>query len=82
MSYVEHETEHESESKPVVLQKFGSEFVPIVSAQGGARKGFSISLCLPDSETKLKIIPNRKLTVKDVIKDTNNRYKELIQRVK
>ena len=34
-----------------------------------------ISVCLPGSQTKLKIIPNRKLTVfKDVIMDTNNRH--------
>ena len=36
------------------------------------------SVYLSPNQIKLKIIPNRKLTVlKDVIKDTNNRHEEL-----
>ena len=67
--------EYESENKPAIEQYFASEFVPITHVQ---RRGFFL-ICLPSSSTKLKIIPNRKLAVlKDVIKDTNNSYEELM----
>ena len=48
--------EHESESKPIVLQYFGFEFVLIMHAQRGVDHSF---IRLPGSETKWKIIPNR-----------------------
>ena len=72
MLYFEHESEHEEKDKSVVLPYFGSEFVPTAKHREECYNRF---LCLSGSQTKLKIIPNRKLTVfKDVIKDTNSKH--------
>ena len=53
--YFEHESEHENKDKSVVLPYFGSQFVPIIE--------ILFLLCLPENQTKLKIIPSRKLHV-------------------
>ena len=67
--------ELKSEDESSVLPYFGSDLILIALTQREMIIFIFFKLCLPDNETQLKIIPNRKLAVfKDVIKDTNNRH--------
>ena len=73
--YFEHKSELESENKPAILQFVSAftEFVAIMHVQRSEIIFFL--LCLPGSQNKFKIIPNREITVfKDVRKDTDNRH--------
>ena len=75
--------EHESRKTNLQFISTMTEFVPIVHVYGGVSFFVFFKLCLSGSQTKLKIIPNRRLHVfRDVIKDTNNTHEELMEHVK